>query len=47
MIEGIPARVSVVNSIILVNLPCFAYSVRYIAAPTPIGVATISVIRTR
>ena len=39
MIEGIPASVSVVNSIIFTSFHGLAYSFRYMAEPTPIGVA--------
>ena len=38
--EGMPDRVSVANSIRLTSLPGLAYSFRYTAAPTPMGMAT-------
>ena len=44
MIDGIPASVSVANSIVDTSLPGFAYSFRYTAAPTPTGVAMSMVI---
>ena len=45
MIDGIPDRVSVAYSIIVTIFPRFAYSLRYIALPTPIGVAISIVIK--
>ena len=45
IIEGIPARVSVASSIILTSFLFLAYSLRYIAAPTPKGSTIISVNR--
>lgn len=42
IIEGIPAKLSVANLIILTILPGFAYSTKYIAANIPIGQAIIS-----
>ena len=44
MIDGIPASVSVANSIVDTSLPGFAYSFKYTAAPTPTGVAMSMVI---
>ena len=41
--EGIPASVSVANSIDSTNIPGCAYSFRYTAAPTPTGTATARV----
>ena len=35
--EGMPERVSVANSIRLTSFPGLAYSLRYTAAPTPMG----------
>ena len=43
--DGIPVKVSVAYSIAVTTLPGLAYSLRYIALPTPIGVAIIMVIR--
>ena len=43
--DGIPVKVSVAYSITVTTLPGLAYSLRYIALPTPIGVAIIMVIR--
>ena len=46
IIEGMPERLSVANLMILVILPCYAYSVRYIAAEMPIGAAIRSAMAT-
>ena len=45
IMDGIPLKVSVAYSIAVTTLPGLAYSLRYIALPTPIGVAIIMVIR--
>ena len=42
MIDGIPVRVSTAKVISFTSLPARAYSLRYIAAPTPSG-STITI----
>jgi len=44
IIEGIPDVISIIVLIKVVNLLSFAYSFKYIAPPTPNGMAIISVI---
>ena len=43
MIDGIPARVSVASSIILIAFLLLAYSCKYTAEPTPSGSTMIMV----
>ena len=47
MMEGMPVRVSVANSMAATSLRLRAYSVRYTAAPTPRGRMMIRVMTTR
>ena len=46
MMEGMPVRVSVANSMAETSFRFLAYSVRYTAAPTPRGRTMIRVIKT-